>query len=267
MLRRNAFEERVQSWRKFSKTLEKPEPVKAPAPSAAAAAVEQDQIFTDTFIINAHGLIPDKTFKVLPHNCTMVKSYPGFNIVQETSPQLFSNMIKNYRGETTAKQALNYIKEFYSSGETSFIGGIYEPHTRYTDMDITFNVNQKKEDDGNIIHFHKTIGVPTLKYLTELQTLYHSIFNFKNMRGGGNYVVKLSHIIDVITAISNGAPFLLVVLSCSYTNDGELRDLEQASAAMEDPDHVRRLKININGYYSKYLKYKKKYLNLKKLLN
>lgn len=81
-----------------------------------------------------------------------------------------------------------------------------------------------------------------------------------------SYVVKLSSIIQYIKQYVDGDPFLLIVTSCSYISEERAEVMNVLSANRVPPSIINR-QLSEQDLFSKYLKYKKKYLNLKKLLN
>lgn len=237
------------------------------AAAAAAPAVVNETQFHHTFIINAHGRIPGKKIvSRLPLNVNMIKSYPGVGVPVEVSKGLFRHVISSPYGLSKASDALKFITKFYNDEKAEFYGNIYNSTTPYTDLKIEFKLLLNTEDDGDIVHV-QPIGSygKLIARLREIEELKINIFAQCNLKKD-KYIVKLSDIITYIQSYVKNAPFLLIVTSCSYINMERENVLHELSAKRIDPSIIYKTLLD-QGLYSKYLKYKKKYLNLKKLLN
>lgn len=171
------MEQDSSSWKAFLEKRRRPVPVPIPSVAAAAAGVDENS-FYHTFIINAHGSIPDtRLISVLPDNVNMIKSSPGVGVPVVVSSQLFGHLVRNYLGPTKATGVLNFIREFYNKEEAEFYGNIYRPLSLYTDLEIEFKEQFKSEDDGDIVHLHPLAGFgKSIKWLREIKSLKDNIF-------------------------------------------------------------------------------------------
>jgi hypothetical protein len=236
---------------------------------AAAAEIPIDEEYT--FVINAHGSMPkDPTnFVTLPSNVTMIKSIPGANILQEVSRQVFSEIVTKYKYGFTAQQMFDQIKRYYDSQKKKFYGKIYRPNDKYTDMGILFKVEDYKKDinNGDILSIVSKKFGTSIANLRDIKFLKDKIFDPNNVvidaDRSETYNVKLSSIIQFINSHIGNSSYLLIVDSCSEIDAHTSNFMRGAARIGIEPDVIKNF-MNLQGFYSKYLKYKKKYLNLRR---
>lgn len=222
-----------------------------------------EYIFKNVFIINAHGSVASD--RVTPtRNVKMIKSFPGVSIPQVVSNYLFGQFTRvDLPLVYSAENILKNIKDFYTTHSAEFYSKIYLPGDLYTNNIIEFDALYTNEDNGDILHIQDNGFAKTFRRFRDIPHIKNSIIDMANFNiEKQKYIVKLSDIINILNVYMRDGPYLLVVLSCSYIDDYYEINMRKTAAALVPIDAVYKA-LNDNGYYKKYLKYKRRYLNLK----
>jgi len=230
---------------------------------------QQYETFENIFIIIAHGGIvsnPDANIVRLTSNIKMIKPLPGMITAEDTHKYLFSAIANS--NLNTAEDILANINSYYNTtaGIESYFK-IYTPVTNFTDMLIEFSPSLNSLDDGNILRIQNN-QYKTITDLRDIKQLKDLILKLNNLHEG-KYKVKLSDIIKYLDQLMVNGRYLLVVLSCAFINDGFTVELAKRAEIRKPIIEVERELNGLNffgGYYNKYLKYKNKYLQLKKTI-
>ena len=253
--------------------------------------------YKTAIIIKAHGLLipaeKDITGTV-PENINILKTLPGVNI-----PGPIPEFVVKWVREPTTTYRADIIRELiqneynfnnYDPAEPDlplpvFYGNIYVPKENYTDSDIFFKEVQEYPDEageiGYVYHFNKNAdeSVVEVNDFRNIPTFNQHIFNVANIVSddlkaelgfrGNWYRVKLSFLISLLNNILGNSPYLLIDLACACIPIPEVADeilkLTLEGTSFNDFHNHMVTKYNVGGkYYKKYLKYKVKYLTLKK---
>jgi hypothetical protein len=254
--------------------------------------------YKTAIIIKAHGLlIPAEKDKIgtVPDNINILKPLPGVNI-----PGPIPDFVIKWVKEPTTIYRADFIRELVQNEYNNksydpakpdlplpiFYGNIYVPGENYTDSDIFFKKSQEYPDEageiGYVMHIKKNADESAVEVndFRNNDTFNQNIFTAENLvsdalkaeLGGskGNwYRVKLSFLILLINYILGNSPYLLIDLACACIPDpkiaDEIMELTLKGTSFIDFHRYLTTKYQVGGkYYKKYLKYKNKYLVLKK---